>query len=781
MDDRLQVLRERMVESVPSVSITRTRLVTESMMSTEDEPVIIQQAKALAHVLRKMPIEILENELVVGKIVEDVPGAAIYPEAHGTRVIPELEDLRIREPKSFSISDEAIALLEDEIGPYWAEKSLLAHVEKITPPHVIDTLYSGAAFVLTEMAGYGHVSINYPLLFSKGFEAIASDSGEKLEQLSPNDEQFAFYKSSQIVASALIHYARRYAALAKGLSQKETDARRKKELESIAEICEWVPANPPRTFYEAIQFIRFTHLALSLETYDGQAVSLGRIDQYLYPFFKRDIDKGILDLDSARTLVESLWIKLNELVPLFDALVAMYFEGLLTTQAVTIGGISPDASDVTNQLTFLILEATKNVALPLPNVHVRIHSNTPKELLNAVVSTIESGVNNIALFNDDVIVRSMERKGVSSEDAKNYATVGCVELAPFGNSFTSSDAALFNIALCLELALNNGEAVHLGQHLGTNTGDIKAFKSMDDVVDAFRKQVSFLIHQMVEGSNSFEQGNIDRKPTPLLSLCVEGCFEQGADITRGSAKYNFTGVQGVGLASVADSLAAIDQLVFGEKRITLEDLVASLREGLERNDALRQMLATRGPKYGNDDELADEYAQLVARIYSEEVEKHANLRGGWFIPGMYSVSTHVPFGYMTGALPSGRVEGTPLSNGASPALGSTRKGLTAAIVSASKIDYTMYPNGIALTLSVDPAMASGDGAEVLTSLIQSFVQLGGMQIQFNITEVNQLRKAQKNPDAYRDLLVRVAGYSAYFTDLGADMQDEVIGRFQRSR
>ncbi len=778
MDSRLQALRNKMVEAVPSVSIVRTSLFTESMKQTENEPAVVRQAKALAHVLRKMPIEILQDELVVGKIVENVPGAAIYPETHGTRVIPELEDLRTREPKSYSISDDAIRILLDDIAPYWAENSLLSHIERTTPSHVIDTLYAGAAFVLTELAGYGHVSINYPLLFSKGFEEIASDAQERLKVAS--DEQTEFYIASQIVAEAVIEFANRYASLAQELALDEANPEKKLELEKIAEVCRRVPAKPPRTFYEAIQFIRFTHLALSLETYDGQAISLGRIDQYLYPFFRRDLDNGIIDEESAKDLVESLWIKLNELVPLFDELVALYFEGLLTTQAATIGGQGLDGSDSTNELTYLILKATKNVALPLPNVHVRIHSGTPRDLLDEVISTIESGVNNIALFNDDVILKSMERKGVSKEDARNYCTIGCVELAPFGNSFTSSDAALFNIALCLELALNNGEAVHLGQKLGTETGDAKLFKSMDEVVEAFRKQVSFLVGQMVEGSNSFEKGNIDCKPTPLLSLCVEGCFEKGADITKGSAKYNFTGVQGVGMATVADSLAAIDQLVFKEKRIILGELVNGLRAGLERNDTLRHLLQNRGPKYGNDNELADEYARLVSRIYSEEVEKHSNVRGGYFIPGMYSVSTHIPFGYMTGALPSGRVEGTPLSNGASPAIGSTRKGLTAALVSATKVDYTLYPNGIAFTLSIDPAMASGEGADTLTALIQSYVKLGGMQIQFNMTDVAQLRSAQKNPDAHRDLLVRVAGYSAYFADLGTDLQDEVIGRFQRS-
>ncbi|MFX1368597.1 MAG: pyruvate formate lyase family protein, partial [Promethearchaeota archaeon] len=443
MEERLQALRDRMVQAVPSVSIARTKLFTESMKETEGESAIIRQAKALAHVLRNMPIEILPNELVVGTIVEDVPGAIIYPEAHGTRVINELEDLRAREPKAYSISDQDVRVLQDELGPYWAENSLLYHVEEITPPQIIDTLYTGAAFILTEMAGYGHVSINYPNLFSKGFEEISREAKELVSVHATDSEKADFYTACQVVADAIMAYANRYSTLAAELAAIERNATRQRELEQISEICKCVPSRPPRTFYEAIQFIRFTHLALSLETYDGQAISLGRIDQYLYPFFKKDLEDCILSVQQAKELVESLWIKVNELVPLFDSLVALYFEGLLTTQAATIGGIGVDGTDATNELTYLILEATQSVALPLPNVHVRIHSDTPEELLVAIVDTIESGVNNIALFNDDVVVKSMERKGVSQDDARNYCTIGCVELAPFGNSFTSSDAALF--------------------------------------------------------------------------------------------------------------------------------------------------------------------------------------------------------------------------------------------------------------------------------------------------------------------------------------------------
>jgi len=390
-----------------------------------------------------------------------------------------------------------------------------------------------------------------------------------------------------------------------------------------------------------------------------------------------------------------------------------------------------------------------------------------------------SGTNNIATFNDEVIIRSLTRKNIPMEEARNYATVGCVELAPFGTSFTSSDAALFNIAICLELALNNGESVMLGQKIGPETGNPLEFKSIEGVIEAFRKQVSYFVKLMAVGSNCFEIANIVLKPTPFLSLCVEDCFKAGRDITTGSARYNFTGVQGVGMADVADSLAALDQLVFREKKVSMGDLLEALRKNFEGSENLRQLLINRAPKYGDDDEIADKYAQLVAKIYSEEVEKHRNVRGGWFISGMYSVTTHVPFGYMTGALPSGRMAGEPIGNGASPAIGSMKKGLTAAIRSVAKVDYTLYPNGVAFTLTLDPNLASEEeGLDLLASLIRTYIGLGGMHIHFNVVDSKTLVEAQKCPEAYRNLIVRVAGYSAYFVDLAKDVQDEIIKRYQ---
>ncbi|MFW9767233.1 MAG: glycyl radical protein [Candidatus Thorarchaeota archaeon] len=786
MTSRSQMMLNRFLGSKTHLSIERTKLHTDSMKSSEGEPQIIRQAKALANILKGISVTIYPDELVVGSVTDKVRGAMVYPEAHDSRIVPELEELKTRDCRVIEVTQEDISAMQEEIASYWTDASLIAQADKKTPEKIMETLYAGSVFILTEVAGFGHLSINYPMLFSMGFEKFNEIAEKRIDEYSGTTDtellnKIDFYKAAKIVADAIIQFANRYSKSAVMLAQDEKDFKRKAELERIAEICQWVPAKPPRNLHEAIQFIRFTHLALTIETYDGQAISMGRIDQYLQPFYENDIKSGKLTKEGALELVEMLWIKTNEHVPAFDSFTGMYFEGLLTTQAATIGGIDEEGFDATNEMTYLILQATKNIGLPLPNVHVRIHQKSPSDLMGEIATVVASGANNIAIFNDEVIVKAWKKQGISEEEARNYATVGCVELAPFGNSFTSSDAALFNLAMCLELALNNGETLLLGAELGLKTGDPLKWQSIDDVIQAFQKQVSYLVGLMAEGSNSFEQLNMDMMPTPLLSLCVEDCFEKGRDITSGSAKYNFTGVQGVGMADVADSLAAIDQIVFREKKVSMHELIVALRDGFEDQESLRQLLQNRAPKYGNDEKFVDDYAQLVSQIYSEEVEKHKNIRGGAFIPGMYSVTTHVAFGLFTGALPSGRLPSTPLSNGVSPVILAPSKGLTAVLNSVTSIDYTLYPNGVAFTLALDPTFVEGkDGSKSLISILKSYVELGGMHIQFNLIDPETLLEAQTNPSSYRNLLVRVAGYSAYFVDLGETVQNEIIGRFQKS-
>lgn len=773
-------------EPNPSVSIERDQLYYQSMLQSGGEPMVVRQAKAMAHVLRNMDVEIFQDELIVGKIVKRIPGAIVYPETTDG-VLYELAGLKNREPRPFEITEEDIKILTGDIRDYWAEHNLRAHFKKHRPEVIGDILGTGAIFNSSELSGAGHIIINYPMIISKGFRKIGVMAESKINELSKTSdeesmEKIAFYQAEKILCEAIIHFARRYSTEAEKLAKLLPDSKRKDELEAIAEICKNVPANPPRNFHEGLQFIRFTHLVLTLETRSGASISMGRIDQYLYPFYERDIQAGVLDQERAKELIEFLWIKTNESLPLVTKVVVPYIRGLLTTQSVTIGGFDGSGKDVSNELTLLILKATRDIALPLPNVHVRVSNESPPEFLEELAKTIASGTNTVSIFNDEIATESWIRKGIPLEEARDYAVIGCVELAPNGTSFTSAGAAAMNLAIYLEMALNRGKSTILGKTFGPDTGDPAEFKSIDEVIEAFKTQLSYFVALMAESSMLCEKTNIELKPTPFLSLCVEDCFEVGKDITRGSARYNFTGVQGIGMADVGDSLAAIDELVFKQKLVSMRDLVDAIHNDFSESEPLRQMLLNKSPKYGNDNETADRFTQEVARIFSEELEKPKNIRGGDFIAGMLSVTVHEPYGWFTGALPSGRKATSILSNGVSPVIASPTKGLTPILQSVSKIDYKLYPNGVAFTVGLDPGILSGEtGSDVLSSMIKSYFEMGGMQIQFNLIDTAKLLDAQKNPEAYRNLLVRVAGFSAYFVDLSKGLQDEVIGRFQRGQ
>jgi len=790
MTPRTRSLKELLLKKKPMICVERAKYWTEAMKETEGEPMIIRNAKALERVLMNISVNIYPGELIVGTMVSDPPGAIVYPEGIGLRsvALSELETIESRPTNPFRISEDAIKVLKEEVFPYWWDKRTIdAYAKEIMPKKVYDLQYRGAYFILTEIAGISHVAVNYPKLLSLGFEKYQELAKEKiaeyenLKSACPEDiDKATFYKAAEMVSRAIISFAERYSEKAKELADVEKDPRRREELIEIAEICGRVPAKPLRSFHEALQFIWLTQVALHQESYE-QGISMERIDQYLLSYYLEDLKSNRIDESRALELVECFLIKHNELVPLFDSVVNAYFAGLPTNPSITLGGLKPSGEDATNELTYLFLEAAKNVAMRDPNVHVRLHRNSPEKLVKHLAEVMLSGTNNVAIFNDDVIIKAWLRKGLQVEEARNYSTIGCVELAPFGNSFTSSDAALFNLAKCLELALNNGVDMVLSEKMGVETGDPGEFRSVEDVVEAFRAQLSHLVKAMVIGSNAYERANQVVKPTPLLSLCIEGPFEAGRDITLGSAKYNFTGVQAVGLADVADSLAAIEWTVFRERVVTMDELVEALKANFEGREELRQMLLNKAPKYGNDDDLADRYARLVAQVYSEEVEKYENVRGGSFIAGMYSMTTHIGFGWLTAALPSGRRASEPLSNGASPQSYSMTRDLTAAIRSVSKVDFTGYPNGAALTLTIDPKLFAGpDGLATFASLLRSIIELGAMHVHFNVVDADVLLEAQKNPEKYRHLVVRVAGYSAYFVDLPKEVQDEIIRRHRGS-
>ena len=788
---RVERLLERRLHTRPEVCVERARYYTASMRQTEDEPQVIRQARALAHVLANLTVHIEPDELIVGAITGKVLGGGIYPEGVGARVAGELETIGFREPNPFTVSDEQLRELRDEIFPCWRGKTLedaargrLA-VSSVEPwsPQVTNTVNQVAVFIPTEIGGIGHMLLNYEGILSKGLEWYAREAEER-GKAAGDERQVNFYQAAAIACRGVTHFAERYAEEAERLAAVGQDvilSHRREELARIAEVSLRVPADPARTFHEALQAMQFVLVAAQIEDYES-AFSIGRLDQLLWPYYEADVEAGRLTSEEeALELLQCFYIKVSHSIPLFDADVSLAFAGMTAFANAVVGGVDAEGRDSSNPVSYLAVEAMRRVNTQQPNFGVRLHQNTPPQFLDAVTRAMANGLRNVQFFNDGAIVPALVNRGVPLEEARNYGIIGCVEPAVPGVSFTSSDAALFNLGLCLELALNDGRGRLFTDQLGLPTGDPRRFTCIKDVVGAYRQQVAYLVGLMVQALDVLADVHAELKPKPFISAATGDCLERGLDLTWGGARYDFTGVQGVGSATVGDSLAALDALVFREKRFTLDELLAALDADFEGYESLRQLLVNRAPKYGNDDWVADRFTRLAAEAFCQEVEKHPNPRGGCYQPGLYSVTTHVALGLAVGATPDGRHAGAPLSPGISPVQGRDRQGPTAAMKSAARLNHTLVSNGSAFNQKLNPAfLRGGKGAETLASLLRGYVQLGGMQLQWDLIDDEMLRAAQEHPEDYRDLIVRVSGYSAFFTDLERVVQDDIIMRMEHA-
>ena len=776
---RTERMRERFGFAQREICIERARLLTESFSQTEGQKQVLRQAKALAHILNNLSVHIHPDELLVGNITSKFLGAGVYPEGAAGRLLGELDNFGSRPTNPFIINESDKTELRDKILPYWRDKTLEHRAREIWSPAVSGAFDKVGLFLLTEVGGIGHILLNHPRVLQQGLRTIAAEAHtqEKTFQKQGNTEAAEFCRAARISCDAVMAFAQRYAELATELAQQEQDAHRRDELLDIAERCKKVPAEPASSFAEALQSVFFTHICCQLESSFESAFSLGRIDQFLGSYYAQDIQTGQITREFAQELLECFYLKLSYIIPLFDSDVSLAFSGLTSYANAVIGGVDAQGQDVTNDLSYLILDAMNHMRTPNPTLGARIHPGTPPEFLETVSSMLLEGMTNIQFLNDDVIIAAMQLRGVPLEEARKYGIIGCVEPAVPGRSFTSSDAALFNLALPLELALNDGEGNIFHEQLGLRTGDARNFSSMEHVLEAYKTQVSHLVKLMAEGLEGLAQVHAELKPTPFASAITDNCLQEGKDLTSGGAIYNFTGVQGVGLASAADSLTAIDHLLFREKQLSWDDLFNGLETDFKGADSLRQTLMTQAPKFGNDDDLADQYATFVAEYYSNEVSQYTTFRGGTLIPGLYSVTTHIPFGLTVGALPNGRKAGTTLSYGITPTPGAAQKGPTAAIQSVAKLNHQLVANGSAFNVRLSPSHFTGkEGNALLQSLITTYFKLGGMQIQFNLYDSQTLRQAQENPEEHKDLIVRVAGYSALFVDLDPLVQEEIIAR-----
>jgi len=789
LTDRVKILRRRVYEATfkPGYCVERAYYMTKSYMETEGEPMIIRRAKALKKILENMTIGIEEGELIVGKPTSKPVSSPLFPEIDW-RYLEELINTNY-------LSMEEKEKLK-EVVSYWRGKSF-SDVASLRIPNTlketIDVFSAGieipsgsSAFANVHLA---HCVPGYEKILTKGLNGLINDVEETMAKLDltkiEDIKKLNFLEAVKIALQAVPSFAKRYAELAKKLAERENDPQRKTELEKIAEICEWVPANPARTFHEALQAIWFIYIALAMEGL-GPAIGFGRMDQYLYPFYKKDIEEGRLTKEHARELIAMFLIKMNELAFHFPGSHPFTIEryrsgGEYPLSTITLGGVTRDGLDATNELSYLFLDAEMDVGL-LEDIAVRVHKDTPYSFLMKACEVARLLAGKIKFVSDETAIRQLIEDGKSLEDARDYAVTGCfIHTVPGRSHDPPMGGGNFpNLPLALELALNNGVHRATGKQIGPRTGDPRKFKSYDELWKAYQKQVEWLVRAHVTLTNCIMPLFYELTPYPLLSALFDGCIERSKDITEGGALYNTGSFWFVGIVNVGDSLAAVKKVIFEDKRASMDALVDALEKNFEGYEELYHLLRN-APKFGNDDDYVDSIVNDIICHLCEEVSKYVSFGGRKFTVAAANVVAHIPCGRIIGATPEGRRAGEPFSDGGiSPYYGRNINGITSTLRSVTKLDLWRTCAAV-LNIKFNPSdIKEEDKIESkmrkFASLIKTFAKTGGDIIQFSFVNTEMLRDAQKNPEKYRDLLVRVATYSAYFVDLPKEIQEDIIRR-----
>jgi len=775
--DRIGRLKKAVQTTKPGICTERALIWTRYFRNRKNrkKSIFIQMAEALRDVLLQKQITIYPDELIVGNFSSKRVGGAIYPELHGLVVMQDIFKFSSRQTNPLEISRREIRQLL-KIVPFWLFRFLGIRAHKGIREKIrfIKEQLKCHYYFINEGGGIAHLAPDYEKLVQLGTDGIIAQVNTHQVAFKQGSNEWTFLEAVKIIAEALARFGERYAELALAMAETEADPRRSQELREIALVCQTVPRKGAITFQQALQSIFLAQIAINLESLDN-ANSPGRMDFYLFPFYQRDVKKGILTRQTARDLVAAFCIKMSEIIPVFSKIITNFHGGMFNGQVVTVGGMDRNGNDSSNELSYIFLEVTDELRMRQPNFHARIHKNAPQSYVDKVYDTLSNGSNSPALYNDDVIVETMVKNGYTLADARNYTAVGCVEPVSQGKSFASTDAALFNVPIMLELALNQGRRFSSSKRWGKKTIPVSKMTSMADVKRAFEIQLEYGIKKLIKDLQAIEMANARLHPTPFTSMLLDGCMEMGECSTAGGAAYNFSGVQCVGPADTGDALYAIEQAVFLEKRITLPDLVALLKKDL--CDAGWRNYLRNLPKFGNDEEVVDKYTLYVADKFVEFIGAYTNTRGGRYTAGLYSVTAHQYYGSVTSALPSGRRKGDSFASGISPSNGMDKNGPTAMLNSVNRIDFTRFANGINLNIKFDPALIKERAGKLaLEGLLQAYFRRGGMQAQLNLLDSSTLIKARDNPDAYPNLLVRVSGYSAYFNDLTLQMKDELIRR-----
>jgi formate C-acetyltransferase len=780
MNDRVRDLREQSLSTPATLSAERALLITEfhkQDIGTVSNPV--RRALAFQYLMERKEVSIGDGELIVGERGPAPKATPTFPEIC-CHTLEDLDVLNSREKISFGVAEDVRNIFRDEIIPFWSGKSIRELIfEEMTDEW--EAAYQAGVFTeFMEQRAPGHTVLDNKI-YLQGFLDLNQRIAARRERLDYLNDPQAYTKQEQlkamsICAYALIHYAGRYVQLAQEIATTESDLQRKQELKHIATVCSHVPAHAPRDFWEALQYYWFVHVGVITELNTWDSFNPGRLDQHLYPFYRKGIDDGTLTEDRARELLQCFWIKFNNHPAPPKVGVTAEESGTYTDFAqINTGGVRQDGSDAVNELTYLILDVIEEMRLLQPSSSVQLSKKNPDRFLRRAAKIINTGFGQPSIFNTDVIVQELIRQGKTVEDARNGGSSGCVEVGAFGKE-NYNLTGYFNMPKVFELALNSGRDPRTGEILGIATADPTSFESFDQVMDAYRQQLAHFIDIKIRGNNVIERLWAQHLPTPFMSLIIDDCIENGRDYHDGGARYNTSYIQGVGLGSLTDMATAVKYHVFDEGTMSMRELLSALHDDFEGHESVRLTLLERTPKYGNDDDYADSIMKELFEAYFNAVDGRTNTRGGTYHINLLPTTVHIYFGSVVAATSDGRRAGEPLSEGVSPVQGSDRCGPTAVLKSVAKMDHART-GGTLLNQKLTPGLLDQEeGLNKFINLVRSYFRMDGHHIQFNVVDAATLHAAQANPQKYRDLIVRVAGYSDYFCDLGKTLQDEIIAR-----
>ena len=774
MSERIEILKERMLDEPRYASIEQARIITRVYKENEALSIPKKRALSLKAALEEIAIDVQQEELIVGNRTKGVRNGVVFPESGCSWVDREFETLPTRPQDTFNVRQEDIEEFRKEIYPYWRGRSM----EDAIKSQYGDTLSKISKVVKINQTDHaqGHICPNTALWLEMGPTGLKEHTLDKLKDC--DEKQREFYECVIIVLEGASNFMMRYHDyIIDMLNNNEVDEIYIEDMKEVARICAKISQSPPDTFHEALQSLWFLFVILHMES-NASSFSPGRMDMYMYPYYKKSIDEGMSNEETLE-LIECLWLKFNQIVYLRNAGSAKYFAGFPIGFNIALGGLDQEGNDTYNELSLLLLNAQYDIGLPQPNLSVRLNKHTSHELYQEAIKVVAKGSGMPQFFNDEAIIHTMiEDLKIDEADAKDYAIVGCVELTTQGNNLGWSDAAMFNFNKALELTLNNGRCLLIGDQMGLDLGNLESYETFEDLEDAFAQQIDYFIEEMIKAEVVVEKAHQEYLPTAFLSTVIDDCLEKGLDVVKGGAKYNLSGIQMIQIANLADSLAAIKQCVYDSNTITKRELLEALRADYKSHEITQTILLNKVPKYGNDVEWVDELGAKWARYFRNKLKNYTNYRGGLFHTGMYTVSAHVPMGENVGASPDGRNALCPLADGGlSPVYGRDLRGPTAVLKSVSKMDDSFTTNGGLLNMKFLPEFFKTEkGREKFENFLRAFVDLEIPHIQFNVVNKEDLLDAKIHPERHRSLTIRVAGYTAYFVELDGKLQDEIIER-----